>query len=217
MMSIEEQVATARQQLTGESLRTVRLRVKELSSWRALIPSATDTQLLLESLLLQHIGNALACSRFPLGIAEVVPASSRLDIRFEHSDLMRPALEMLPYRERGQRTVHGAPGLWASVVGNGIEIAFARHPSAGVIALTTLDRSDDVGGLLSAYEASLSAQRCVPLWTVDPGALPPEKPAPAGGAASLSPGRSSTTTALPSRCPAPCFAGFGSGTGWPAT
>jgi hypothetical protein len=81
MMSIEEQVATARQQLTGESLRAVRLRVKELPSWRALIPSATDTQLLLESLLLQHIGNALVCSRFPLGIAEVVPASSRLDIR----------------------------------------------------------------------------------------------------------------------------------------
>ncbi|MDO0936397.1 hypothetical protein QQY66_33610 [Streptomyces sp. DG2A-72] len=175
MMLIEEQVAAARQQMTGESLRAVRLRVKELSSWRSLVPSGTDTQLLLESILLQYIGNPQLSSRFSLGIAEVVPASSRLDIRFEHSASVRPALEMLPYRERGERTVHGAPGLWARVVGNSIEIAFARHPAAGVIALTTLDRSDDVEGLLSAYEASLSAQRCVPLWTVDPGTLPPEK------------------------------------------
>lgn len=174
-MLIEEQVAAARQQMTGESLRAVRLRVKELPSWRSLVPSGTDTQLLLESILLQYIGNPQLSSRFPLGIAEVVPASSRLDIRFEHSALVRPALEMLPYRERGERTVHGAPGLWARVVGNSIEIAFARHPAAGVIALTTLDRSDDVEGLLSAHEASLSAQRRVPLWTVDPGTLPPEK------------------------------------------
>ncbi|KPI25151.1 hypothetical protein OV320_8356 [Actinobacteria bacterium OV320] len=174
-MLIEEQVAAARQQLTGESLRAVRLRVKELPSWRSLVPSGTDTQLLLESILLQYIGNPQLSSRFPLGIAEVVPASSRLDVRFEHSALVRPALEMLPYRERGERTVHGAPGLWARAVGNSIEIAFARHPAAGVIALTTLERSDDVEGLLSAYEASLSAQRRVPLWTVDPGTLPPEK------------------------------------------
>jgi hypothetical protein len=175
MMLIEEQVAAARQQLTGESLRAVRLRVKEMPSWRTLVPSGTDSQLLLESVLLQHIGNPQRSSRFPLGIAEVVPTSSRLDIRFEHSTLVRPALEMLPYRERGQRTIHGTPGLWARTVGSSIEIAFARHPAAGVIALTTLDRSDHVEGLLSTYEASLSAQRHVPLWTAAPGALPPEK------------------------------------------
>ncbi|MFF4361565.1 hypothetical protein [Streptomyces sp. NPDC001604] len=175
MMLIEEQVATARQQMTGESLRAVRLRVKELPSWRSLVPSGTDIQLLLESILLQYIGNTQRANRFPLGIAEVVPASSRLDIRFEHFSLVRPALEMLPYRERGQRTVHGTPGLWARVVGNSIEIAFARHPAAGAIALTALDRSDEVEGLLFAYEASLSAQRRVPLWTVDPNTLPAEK------------------------------------------
>ncbi|MET9866720.1 hypothetical protein ABZZ16_11085, partial [Streptomyces sp. NPDC006386] len=130
-MSIKIQVASARHQLTGESLRAARLRVHQLPDWGALIPSATETQQLLESLLLQHIGMPQSSSHHPLGIAEVVPAPGGLNIRFECSDLVPPALKMLPYRERGQRTVHGAPGLWATAVDGNIEIAFARHPKAG--------------------------------------------------------------------------------------
>ncbi|MBM7166870.1 hypothetical protein JQK87_00185 [Streptomyces sp. G44] len=173
-MSIKNQVACARQQLTGESLRVARLRIQECSDWGSLLPSAAETQQLLESLLLQHVGKPQAVSRYPLGIAEVVPASARVDIRFERGDLVRPALEMLPFRERGQRTIHGVPGLWATVVDSTIEVAFARRPEAGVLALSSLD-SSDLGGLLSSYESGLSKERRVPLWTVDPSALPPEK------------------------------------------
>ncbi|MER7050414.1 hypothetical protein [Streptomyces jumonjinensis] len=173
-MSIEKQLTAARQQLTGESLRSAGLRVKELSSWGSLIPAAGDAQRILESILLQHIGVPQSPSRLPLGIAEVRPWSNRLEIRFEQPDRVRAALEMLPYRERGQRAVHGTPGLWASTIDGNIEIAFARHPNAAVVALSCLDRSD-LGPLLSAYESALATERRVPLWTVAPSALPPEK------------------------------------------
>ncbi|MFI6004962.1 hypothetical protein ACIA98_31920 [Streptomyces sp. NPDC051366] len=172
-MSIEKQVSAARQQLTGESLRGARLRIKELPTWSSPIPGAADTQKLLESLFLQQIGVLQTSSRYPLGIAEVIPAAHRLEVRFEHPAVVRSALGMLPYRDR-QRSVHGVPGLWARTVNGTIEIAFARRPDQGVLALASRERSDLVE-LLAEYQSSLTEERCTPLWTVDPSSLPPEK------------------------------------------
>ncbi|MET7533514.1 hypothetical protein [Streptomyces goshikiensis] len=172
-MSIEKQVSAARQQLTGESLRGARLRIKELPTWSSPIPGAADTQKLLESLFLQHIGVLQTSSRYPLGIVEVIPAVHRLEVRFEHPDVVRSALGMLPYRDR-QRSVHGVPGLWARTVNGTIEIAFARRPDQGVLALASRERSDLIE-LLAEYQSSLTEERCTPLWAIDPSSLPPEK------------------------------------------
>ncbi|MFD4394916.1 hypothetical protein [Kitasatospora sp. NPDC058397] len=170
-MSIHQQVASAREQLTGESLRGARLRVEALADWSVLIPAPTETQSLLESLLLQRIGSPTTPSRFPLGIAEVVPQRARLDVWFESPEFVSPVLELLPYRDT-RKSVRGIKDLWAKAVGTSVEIAFARNPDCGVLVLKSLEKTD-LGSVLSDYQSQLESRRRTPLWSIDPSALPP--------------------------------------------
>ncbi|QPP05204.1 hypothetical protein G4Z16_01045 [Streptomyces bathyalis] len=171
-MSIDEHVASCRQQMTGESLRRVRLSVKELADWSALLPTAEGTQPLLESLFLKQVGTPSAPNRYPLGIERVVAAPRRLEVRFEQPELVRPVLQLLPWRDR-RRSRHGIADLWATAVGGSIEIAFARRPTEGVIAVSSIDGTD-LGQVLAEHESSVEERQCTPLWSIDPSTLPEE-------------------------------------------
>ncbi|MGW4724042.1 hypothetical protein [Streptomyces sp. NPDC004291] len=171
-MSIDQYVAFARQELTGESVRAARQRVKQLPDWASLIPVATKTQQLLESLLASRLGAPGTATRYPLGIAEVVPMTSRLEIRLEHAGLVRPALALLPHRRRDRRAVQGVPELLARATVGSIEMSFARNPDAGVVALSSLD-GHDLSDVLAEHATDLIGDRRVPLWTIDPSNLPP--------------------------------------------
>lgn len=172
-------LATAVNQINGEPREKARRRIADLNRWDRLIPSASDRQALLESLLWQALGMVEGRVR-PLGVVSTVPHASRLDLKVEDETSLASLLALLPYRDR-RGTWRGVRDLRARSEGNHLRFELVcpsasfrwRDHAPQPQVLVSGFKSARLPAQLQAHADALTSQGCVPSW--DPQAFPYEQ------------------------------------------
>ncbi|MER5302864.1 hypothetical protein ABT039_25855 [Streptomyces lasiicapitis] len=172
-------LATAVNQINGEPREKARRRIADLNRWDRLIPSASDRQALLESLLWQALGTVEGRVR-PLGVVSTTPHASRLDLKVEDEASLGALLALLPYRDR-RGTWRGVRDLRARSEGNRLRLELVcpgdsfrwREQDPPPQVLLSGFKSAVLPAQLQAHSDALTSQGCVPSW--DPQAFPYEQ------------------------------------------
>ncbi|MFI9332399.1 hypothetical protein ACIGZJ_33315 [Kitasatospora sp. NPDC052868] len=182
-MQYDDFLATARGEITGESLTRSRAAVGRMEKFNRLIEEAPGVQALLESVVLEGIGFANHRGGAPFGVRAAIGEHGRLELRVEDESVIEGVLVQLPHADR-RGVVRGLRGLLAQHVDRGVELTIPaardRWRQEGD-AVVVLRGSDGVHppAVLERHEAQCVEARVKPLWTpealADFGPVKPER------------------------------------------